>query len=314
MKPSLNLARIAAAVVALVLLLNTAASAFAHEVAPGADAVTYAPFAKPDILVDTEWVLKNQTTETVRFIHLGGKPEDYAAGHVPSAVFLDLNALVNPDDPVQGQIATAEQTAEALGKVGVTETDTVILLDANSNLLAARAYWVLKYYQHKDVRIYNGGNKKWLADGQKLVTDAPVVKETTYKIADADPEIRTTGDYVLEHLNDADVQLCDARSVKEFIGTDVRADRGGHIPGAINLDWVNTVQEDGTFKPVEELTALFEKAGFNREKQIITYCQTGVRGAHVWFILRELLGYPSVRNYDGSWVEWGNNAKAPIEN
>jgi thiosulfate/3-mercaptopyruvate sulfurtransferase len=312
MKLSLNITRWITAVLALALLLSTAASTTALEAPSQQTAV--APFAKPDILVDTEWVLKNQTAKGVRFIHLGGKPEDYAAGHVPNAVFLSLNDLVNPDDPVQGQIATAEQTAAALGKVGVTEKDTVILLDANSSLLAARAYWVLKYYQHKDVRVYNGGQKKWLADGQKLVTDAPVVTEAKYEIAEADPDIRTTGDYVLEHYEDADVQLCDARSVKEYIGTDVRADRGGHIPGAINLDWVNTVQDDGTFKPVEELTTLFEKAGFNREKQIITYCQTGVRGAHVWFILRELLGYPNVRNYDGSWVEWGNDLKKPIEN
>jgi thiosulfate/3-mercaptopyruvate sulfurtransferase len=311
-KLPLNVTRLLIAVLA-VTLLSMPLSALAHDLAPS-EGSAVAPYAKPDILVDTEWVLKNGTAKGVRLVHLGGKPEDYAAGHVPSAVYLNLNDLVNPDNPVQGQIATGPQVATALGKIGVTENDTVILLDANSSLLASRAYWVLKYYQHKDVRVYNGGQKKWVADGQALATDAPEVKAATYTIAEADPEIRTTGEYVLEHLDDADVQLCDARSVKEFIGTDVRADRGGHIPGAINLDWVNTVEKDGTFKSEEDLTALFEKAGFKRDKQIITYCQTGVRGAHVWFILRELLGYPDVRNYDGSWVEWGNNPNAPIEN
>jgi thiosulfate/3-mercaptopyruvate sulfurtransferase len=271
-------------------------------------------YANPDLLVDTEWILENTGAEGVRLIHVGGSIDSFNGGHIPGAIFLSSNDLANPDDPIRGQIGTAEQVAEALGNLGLTTEDTIVLYDANSNLAAARAYWVLKYYQHEDVRIYNGGQLKWLEDGQELVTDPqPEIEPTVYEIAEADPEIRTTGDYVLENYDKAGVQLCDSRNPEEYIGTDVRSDIGGHIPGAINLDWVNTVRADGTFLPAADLDNLFRLAGFDREKEIITYCQTGVRGAHTWFVLRELLGYPNVRNYDGSWEEWGNNPEFPIE-
>lgn len=271
-------------------------------------------YVNPDLLVDTEWVLENWDAEGVRLIHVATDAEAYAQGHLPGAILLLARDLTTPDDPIRGQIGTADQVAEALGNIGVTVEDTVVLYDANSNLWASRAYWVLKYYQHEDVRIYNGGLIKWQEDGQELVTEIPEIEPTVYEIAEPDPEIRTTGEYVLEHYDDAGVQLCDARNPEEYIGTDVRSAVGGHIPGAINLDWVNTVNVDGTFLPAAELDVLFQRAGFERENEIITYCQTGVRGAHVWFILRELLGYPNVRNYDGSWEEWGNNPEAfPID-
>jgi thiosulfate/3-mercaptopyruvate sulfurtransferase len=270
-------------------------------------------YANPDLLVDTDWVLENLETPGVRILYVGTDREVYEAGHLPGSGFLFARDLTNPDDPVAGQIGTAEQVAVALGSLGLTTEDTIVLYDANSNLWAARAYWVLKYYQHADVRIYNGGVLNWQDDGQALSTNAPTFEAGEYLIGEADPEIRTTGDYVLENLDRAGVQLCDARSAEEFIGTDVRADVGGHIPGAINLDWVNTVQPDGTFLPAAQLDRLFQLSGFERENEIITYCQTGVRGAHVWFILRELLGYPSVRNYDGSWEEWGNTAGLPVD-
>ncbi|MCA9894039.1 MAG: sulfurtransferase [Anaerolineae bacterium] len=275
-----------------------------------------AEFANPEILVDTDWILENTGEEGIVLLFIGGELEDYEAEHIPGALFVSLADLNNPEDDVTGQIGTSEQVAETLGSLGIEADDTVVLYDASNNLLAARAFWVLKYYQHENVVIYEGGSKLWEADGQEFVSgDAPEVEAVDYEIAEADPEIRTTGDYVLEHLDDAGVQLCDTRSINEYIGTDVRADRGGHIPGAISLEWVNTVDpQTGKFKTYDELDELFKLAGFDREKQIITYCQTGVRGAHVWFVLRELLGYEDVRNYDGSWIEYGNNLEAPIEN
>mgnify|MGYP001362430731 FL=1 len=296
----------------IVLLLLVGGSVLAQETTE-----EEAPdYANPDLLVDTAWIVENPEEVEFKLLHIGGDLEDYLAAHIPGALFVTIAELNNPEDAISGQIGTAEQVAATLGKLGITTEDVLVLYDDNNNLLAARAYWVLKYYQHEHVHIYNGGTVRWEADGQEFEAgEAPVVEEVVYEIAEADPEIRTTGDYVVERLDDAGVQLCDTRSADEYLGLDVRADRGGHIPGAINLEWIDTIDGDtGTFKSFEELDELFTLAGFDREKEIITYCQTGVRGAHVWFVLRELLGYPNVRNYDGSWVEYGNNPDFPIEN
>jgi thiosulfate/3-mercaptopyruvate sulfurtransferase len=250
----------------------------------------------------------------VRLIAAGGDIEDYVAGHIPGAVFVSVgDEMTNPEDSTQGQILTQDALSALLSRLGVTADTTVVFYDSNNNLSSSRAYWVLKYYQHADVRIFNGGTKTWLADGHELVTDEVAVTPTEYVAQDPDLDIRTTTEYVLERLDDENVVMCDTRNAEEFAGTDVRAARGGHIPGAINVEWTYAVNEDGKFKSAQELYDLYTKAGFDPNKQIITYCQTGVRGAHTWFVLRELLGYSDVRNYDGSWVEYGNREDTPIE-
>ena len=265
-----------------------------------------------DVLVDTEWVEARIEDPSVRVLEVGGNAVAFGEGHLPGASFLPMGRLSNPDDPVGGQIATAAQVSAALSDVGVERSQTVVLYDRRNNLSAARAYWVLKYYQHRDVRIYNGGTPKWTEDAREFSTVMVEYEPSDYQAGPADPEIRTTWQYVVDHTDDPTTLFCDTRSPDEHLGFDVRAERGGHIPGSINLEWTAAVNSNGTFKSAEELTTLYAGAGFTSDRLIITYCQSGVRGAHTWFVLKELLGYPSVRNYDGSWVEYGNNPESPI--
>lgn len=297
------------------LLLNAAlAACVAPAAATDPEIAPVEVYANPDVLVDTQWVLDHLDDPNVRLVDVSGKPEDYAAGHLPGAVYVSTGSeMTNPEDSTKGQILTQDALSALLSRIGVTPETTVVFYDGSSNLLATRAFWVLKYYQHANVKVYNGGSLKWVADGQQLVTDAVAVTPTEYVAQDPDLAIRTTTEYVLDHLDDENVVLCDTRGPEEFAGTDVRAKRGGHIPGAINVEWVNAVNADGTFKDARALFDLYTKAGFVPDKQIITYCQTGVRGAHTWFVLKELLGYPDVRNYDGSWEEYGNRDDTPIE-
>jgi thiosulfate/3-mercaptopyruvate sulfurtransferase len=285
-----------------------------NPVAAASEPAAPTEYVNPDILVDTDWVLENLQNPDVRLIDVSSQAEAYEEGHIPGAVYIHPGSrLTNPEDSTQGQILTQDALSELFSEVGVTHDTTVVLYDNSNNLWASRAYWSLKYYQHDDVRIYNGGKNRWVADGQELATEAPEITPTEYVARDADPDIRTTTEYILERLDDDSVMMCDTRNPEEYAGTDVRADRGGHIPGAINIDWIYNVDDNGLFKSAEELYALYTAAGFSPDKQIITYCQTGVRGAHTWFVLRELLGFPDVRNYDGSWAEYGNRDDTPIQ-
>ena len=271
-----------------------------------------AAYAK-DVLVDTEWVEQHIADPSVRLVEMGTNIDAFNEGHIQGAAYLSLGQLSNPDDPIRAQIATATGVSQALSGIGVERDHTVVLYDNASNLRAARAYWVLKYYQHAEVRVYNGGSGKWVADGRDLMTDAADFSSSTYQAGPPDPEIRTTWQYVIEHAEDPSTLFCDARSPDEHLGRDVRAERGGHIPGSINVEWSSAVNSDGTFKSADALAALYEGAGFTPDKQIVTYCHSGTRAAHTWFVLRELLGFPDVRNYDGSWIEYGNNADSPVE-
>ena len=273
---------------------------------------TEVAYAK-DVLVDTEWIEARSGDSSVRLLELGGNDEAFLEGHLPGASFLSTGQLINPDDAIGSQIATGEQVSAALAAVGVGPDQTLVLYDRSGNLFAARAYWALKYYRHGDVRVYNGGATRWAADGRALTTEITEYEPSSYEAGQADPEIRTTWSYVMDHTDDPTTLFCDARGPDEHLGRDVRAERGGHIPGSINVEWSTALASDGTFRSPAELSALYAGAGFTPDKQIITYCQSGVRGAHTWFVLSELLGYPNVRNYDGSWLEYGNNPESTIE-
>jgi thiosulfate/3-mercaptopyruvate sulfurtransferase len=271
-------------------------------------------YAHPEVLVDTAWILEHVNDQNVRLIDVSSNSDVFAAGHLPGAQFVDWQAdLTNPDDPVRGQVLTRDALSALFSRLGVANDDTLVLYDDTNNLFAARAYWVLRYYQHHDVRVYNGGSKKWTADGQQLTTEVEPASASQYLAGEPDSSIRTDWQYVVDHVGDSGTLFCDVRGPKEYAGTDVRSARGGHVPSAINVEWTNAVNQDGTFRAASELGELYRKAGFTPDKEIITYCQTGVRGAHTWFVLRELLGYPNVRNYDGSWEDYGNQAESPIE-
>ena len=277
-------------------------------------AQTFENYAKPDVLVDTQWILAHKDDPAVQLVDVSPNIATYQAGHLPGAIYIEpFNELSNPENPVQGEILTQEALSRLLSERGIKPDDTVVLYDDSKNLWAARAYWVLKYYRHRDVRVYNGGSQKWLADGQELTGETVEIQPSTYEAGPADPAIRTTWEDVVSSVDDPGTLFCDARSIEEYTGERVNAERGGRVPGAVNIEWSQAVGQDGTFLSAPELYALYSGAGFTPDRKIVTYCQTGIRAAHTWFVLHELLGYPNVRTYDGSWTEYGNRDDSPIE-
>ena len=333
------LAPIRLAMLALLALLLTACGEAAPAVAPPAasTATAQAPLPPPatattlpapptaipatptapspaKVLVDTAWVKANLGAPGVRLIDVSSEKSVYDAGHLPGAQYMHIiDDLTDPDDPVRGQILQGAALEALLRRLGVANTDTVVLYDNTKNLDAARAYWVLKYYQHPQVRIYNGGRAKWLGDGETLTSEIPPLTPSQYQVGAPDLAIRTTWDYVVNSIGKEGTLFCDTRSQGEYTGASNRSAQGGHIPGAILVEWTQALRADGTFRDGAELRTLYEGAGFVPDKEIITYCQIGVRAAHTWFVLHELLGYPNVRVYDGSWEEYGNKPESPIE-
>ena len=206
-----------------------------------------------------------------------------------------------------------------LSELGVGPDHTIVLYGDNNNWFAAFAFWILKIYGHEDVRLMNGGRKKWLEEGRPTTVDAPSHAPTTYIAKPADEKLRAYRDEVMQSLENPRIGLVDVRSPQEFSGDVIAppgmsetAQRGGHIPGAQSVPWAQAMHEDSTFKPVSELQALYDAKGITRDKDIIAYCRIGERSSHTWFVLKYLLGYDNVRNYDGSWTEWGSVVNAPI--
>ena len=269
---------------------------------------------RANVLVDTAWIKSHMADVNVRLLDVSASKEIYEQGHLPGAVYVNvIGDMSNPDDPIRAEILTGEALSALLSRLGVANDDTIVLYDNTSNLDAARAYWALKYYRHKDVRIYEGGSKQWLGAGEALTTGATSVTPTDYRAAPVDPEIRTNWQYVVDSIGKDGVLLCDTRSSGEYDGSVARSGQGGHIPGAVLVEWSQAVNEDGTFRSDAQLREIYTNAGFTPDKEIVTYCQIGVRAAHTWFVLHELLSYPKVRVYDGSWEEYGSRPDSPID-
>jgi thiosulfate/3-mercaptopyruvate sulfurtransferase len=284
--------------------------------------VTETPFENPEVLVDTEWVSHHLNDSNVQVTEVDYDPlaNYYRSGHISGAVIFDWKTELN--DPITRDILSMTQLEELLGKNGITGDTTIVLYGDLSNWFATFAFWGLKYYGVEKVKLMNGGRKKWLLEGRPITKDVPTYPVTVYKAKGPDENIRAYKDYVLQAHRKGEMALVDVRSAKEFTGKLVAppeypyelAQRGGHIPGAVSIPWDLAVNDtDGTFKRRQDLEQLYGAKGITPEKEIITYCTIGERSSHIWFVLKYLLGYPNVRNYDGSWTEWGNSVKFPIE-
>lgn len=277
-------------------------------------------YANPEVLVSTDWLAQNLNAPRVKVVEISVDPKLYDAGHIPGAV--SLNWTTQLQDQVRRDIASKDQFEKLLSEAGVSPSDTVILYGDHSNWFAAYAFWLFKIYGHADVRLLNGGRAKWLNEPNRpLTTDKPAVKPTTYKAAGVDESLRAKVTDVLAASGQKSATLIDVRSPDEFTGKVIAppgmsetAQRGGHIPGAKSVPWARAANEDGTFKSPDELRELYVKgAGVSESKPTITYCRIGERSSHSWFVLKYLLGFKNVKNYDGSWTEYGNLIGAPIE-
>jgi len=276
-------------------------------------------YKHPEVLVSTEWAAAHLNDPKVRLVEVDVDTSAYASGHIPGAV--GWNWQTQLQDNVRRDLISKSALEELLGKSGISNDTTILLYGDNNNWFAAYALWQLQYYGHKDARLINGGRKKWLEEKRALTTDAPNITSTTYRATGPNEALRARKEEVFAILEKRNAgHLVDVRSVDEFTGKIIAppgmsetAQRAGHIPGAINVPWAQAANEDGTFKSTDALAQLYGGKGVNGNGEIIAYCRIGERSSHTWFVLKYLLGYDNVKNYDGSWTEWGNLVGAPIE-
>jgi len=288
-------------------------------------------YANPDVLVETAWVAEHGSDPSVRIVESDEDVHLYESGHIPAAVKVDWHTDLN--DPRVRDYVGAHGFATLMGRLGITNDTTVVFYGDKNNWWACYAFWVFRLYGHEKLKVMNGGRKKWVAEGRPLVTEVPSYPPTMYVVRQVRPEIRASRGDVLTHIGNPNPRqlivrlpaghaLVDVRTPAEFSGELIHmpeypqegALRGGHIPGAVNIPWSLMVTEDGTFQPASEIRHLYEAEGITQDKDVVVYCRIGERSALTWFVLHELMGYRKVRNYDGSWTEWGNSVGVPIAN
>ena len=276
-----------------------------------------ADYKHPEVLVTTEWAAEHLHDPKIRLVEVDVDTTAYDQGHIAGAV--GWNWQTQLQDNVRRDLIEKSALEELLGKSGISNDTTILLYGDNNNWFAAYALWQLKYYGHKDVRLIDGGRKKWIAEKRPLTTDAPKIAPASYHASAPDESIRAYREQVSAAMKKG-AALVDVRSVDEFTGKilappglNETAQRGGHIPGAANIPWSQAANEDGTFKSADALKQLYEGKGVGGGGEVIAYCRIGERSSHTWFALKYLLGWKDVKNYDGSWTEWGNLVGAPIE-
>ena len=282
-----------------------------------------AAYAHPEVLVENDWLAEHANDPKVRVAEVDYDPTaNYEMGHIPGAVLFDWRKDIN--DPVRRDILSAESLAKLLAHAGVGPDTTLVLYGDFNNWFAAFAFWVFSYYGVPHLRLLNGGRKKWIDEDRPLSKAVPKFPPGAPHVTPPDPKLRVFLEDVraaLPQVKAGRLHLVDVRSPKEFSGEITappeypteHAQRGGHIPGARNIPWAQAVREDGTFRSREELEELYRSKGVGADAPVYTYCRIGERSSHTWFVLKYLLGYPDVRNYDGSWTEWGNLIRTPID-
>ncbi len=277
--------------------------------------------AHPESIVETDWVAQHRMDKNLAMVEVDVDTSAYEQGHIEGAVGWNWTTQLN--DTLRRDVLTREQMQRLLGESGIGRNTTVVLYGDNNNWFAAYAFWQIKMFGHRRLKIMNGGRQKWITEGRATTTTVPKPARRVYRAPNPDPSIRATRDFVLDVANTRNnIALVDVRSPAEFSGELLAppnlpqegSQRGGHIPGAANIPWATAVNDaDGTFKSVEDLRKIYGGRGVTGDKEVIAYCRIGERSAHTWFALTQILGYNKVRNYDGSWTEYGSIVGAPIE-
>ena len=275
-------------------------------------------YVRPEVLVDTAWVAAHKDDANVKLIEVDVDTNAYDEGHIAGAIAWNWTSQLN--DQVRRDILSKEAVEKLAGEAGISNSDTIILYGDNNNWFAAFAFWILKMYGHEDIRLMDGGRKKWLEEGREITKQEETPEAGSYTAKEADTSLRSTVVEILKDIESKTSHLVDVRSPAEYSGEVIAppgmtetAQRGGHIPGAASIPWSQAVNEDGTFKTADALRELYGAKGVDNSKPVIAYCRIGERSSHTWFVLHYLLGFQNCKNYDGSWTEYGSMVNVPIE-